>query len=111
MSGEVEHQGTPDGLPGEAGAAATGQERDLRARGEGDGRGHLLLVAGHHHPKGVFAVDAGIGAVERPGKVVEMDFPLQALLEFLGYGCHGARSFPASLYRKQERPARSRSGP
>ena len=109
VPGEVEHQGASDGLPGEAGAGAAGQERDALARGEGDGRGHILLVAGHHHPKGLFAVDAGIGAVERPGKAVEVDFSLQALLQFLGYGCHGAL-FPCPIIPQPEAPGKEQVG-
>ena len=63
VAGEVDDDGVGDGLAGEAGAAAAGEDVDVVAAGGFDDGDDVVGVFGQHNADGFDLVDAGVGAV------------------------------------------------
>ena len=84
MPAEVEDDGVVDGLSGEAGAGAPGQDGDALPVGELDDGYDVVGITGRYDTDGLHLVDAGVGAVEGAGEIVEADFAGDASFEFGG---------------------------
>ena len=74
MTGKIEDQGPRDRLSGETGAAASRQDGNAMSGGNFDCGDNVGMVQGKDDTQWLDLVDAGVGAVETPGHLVEADF-------------------------------------
>src|SRR5205807_2872457 len=77
----IDDQPRPDRLARQAGAAAAGRDRDAQLAGDLDGGDEVVGGAGDDHAEWGDLVDAGVGAVEAAGQVVEADLAADVLAE------------------------------
>jgi hypothetical protein len=77
VAAQVDHQPGAERFAGQPGPRAARDQRNLVFAGVADQGAHVILVAGRNHAGGGNLEDAGVGAVQRAGEVVEPDLPLE----------------------------------
>src|SRR5688572_19866903 len=96
----VGNQAGANRLPGLRRAAAAHRQRASKLRADADQTDEIVAGLRQHDAERLDLIDAGVGGVERAGDLVEPDFALELLLEFLAKRAHS-----------RERPWASRSSP
>ena len=81
MAGEVEHDGAPHRLPGQAGARPARKDRRAELGGDRDRRGNVIGIAWEDHPERLDRVHAGVPGEHLTGPGVEPDLPTQGAAE------------------------------
>ena len=81
--GEVDDDGVAYRLTRQARAAASRQDGYAVAGGRLDDSDHVVGGLGKHHPDGLNLVDAGVGAVEHSGHLVEANLAFDPLPQIL----------------------------
>ena len=84
MPAEVKNDGMVDGLAGQACARATRQDGDALPVGQLDDGYYVVGITRSDDADGLHLVDAGVGAVEGAGEIVESDFAGDASFELGG---------------------------
>ena len=75
--GEIQNEGVADRLPGQAGAAAPRQERDLVILGNSDGLEYICFIPRENDSYGLNLVNAGVGGVHDQRERIEAQFSLK----------------------------------